>query len=85
MYIERLLEIGKAENGFIISCCVPLKEEKKETGKSAVGCGPRSCERQYIAKDEKEVASVVAELMPMLNMDYKTEEDFDAAYKTAVK
>ena len=86
MFIERLIEIGQAENGFIISCCVPLKAAKKEVNKSGGCCGSeKSCDRQYVAKDETEVARVVAELMPMLNMDYKSEEDFDAAYKTAVK
>jgi hypothetical protein len=85
MYIERLLEIGRAENGFVISCCVPLKSDKKVSGKNETCCENEFANKQYIAKDEKEVACVVAELMPLLSMDYKTEEDFDSAFKAATK
>ena len=46
---------------------------------------PGSCEKQYIAKDTSEVAALIGKLMPMLDEDYKTEDEFDAAFEKAAK
>jgi len=82
--MSRMMEIGSAENGFIVSCSVPLKPSKKKSGME-MPCCCDSCGKQYIAKDAAEVGALVAKLMPMLDMDYKSEDEFDAAFDMAAK
>jgi hypothetical protein len=83
MYIERVLEIGKAANGFIVSCNVPLKPDKKKDGKDMISSYPGSCEKKYLAKDTSEVADIIGKLMPMLDMEFKTEDEYDKAFNEA--
>jgi hypothetical protein len=84
MYIERIIEVGKASNGLIISCNVPLKKDAKATSKmESCGCGD-NCQRQYIAKDAKEAGDIIADLMPLLDQDFTTEDAFDKAFDSAV-
>lgn len=86
MYMSRMLEVGKAANGFVIECRVPLKPEAKSTAKMDSCCcvsGSSSCEKQYIAKDAKELAEIISDVIPLLDGDYKTESDFDKAFSEA--
>jgi len=84
MYMSRMLEVGKAANGFVVECRVPLKAEAKSTSKMDICCSPsNSCEKQYIAKNAKEVGDLIADLMPLLDGDYKTEGEFDKAFMSA--
>lgn len=85
MYMDRVLEISKASNGFVVSCSVPLKPEAKSTGKmNSCCCSPSSsCNKQYIAKDGKEVGDIISDLMPLLDSEYKTESEFDKAFEEA--
>lgn len=82
MYIDRVLEVGKAANGFIISCIVPLKPDAKKTDKM-MSCGVPCVDRQYICKDAKEVADIVEDLMPLLDTKFTSEDAFDQAFKEA--
>jgi hypothetical protein len=82
MYMNKLLEVSKAENGFVVSCTVPIKPDKKSEGKSMQCCVDESC-KQFVAKDESEVAALITKLMPMLDMEYTTEDDFDKAFDKA--
>jgi hypothetical protein len=84
MYMSRMLEIGKAENGFVVECRVPFKPKK---GKGDVGmpmCCCSGSDKQYIAKDAKEVGELVEKLMPLLETEYSDTKAFDAAFKSAV-
>lgn len=83
MYMQRVIEVSKATNGFVLECRVPLKPDAKKTEKMDMCCGSGSCEKQYIAKDAKEVADLIADIMPLLDEDYKTEDEFDTAFKAA--
>jgi hypothetical protein len=86
MYMTRMIEVSKATNGYVLECRVPLKPEAKSTSKmDTCCCGPSggSCEKQYVAKDAKEVADLIADIMPLLDGDYKTEDEFDSAFKAA--
>lgn len=86
MYMSRMLEVGKAANGFVVECCVPLKPEAKSTAKMDSCCcisGSSSCEKQYIAKDATELAEILSDIIPLLDGDYKTESDFDKAFAEA--
>lgn len=85
MYMSRMIEISKAANGYVLECRVPLKPEAKPSKKMDMCCSPSSsCEKQYIAKDAKEVADLVDDIMPLLDGEYKTEGDFDKAFMTAI-
>lgn len=84
MYMTRMIEVSKATNGYVLECRVPLKPEAKSTNKMDTCCSPSSsCEKQYVAKDAKEVAELIADVMPLLDGDYKTEDEFDSAFKAA--
>lgn len=83
MYMSRMISICKATNGYVLECSVPLKPDAKKTDKMSMCCDRGSCDKQYIAKDESEVADLVADIMPLLQQDFKTEDEFDAAFKQA--
>lgn len=85
MYLSKMISVGKAANGYVVECCVPLKPGKgKEDDDMPTECY-RSSEKQYIAKDEKAVAALIAKLMPMLDEEYTTEDDFDNAFDKAAQ
>ena len=85
MYMSRMIEISKAANGYVLECRVPLKPNVKPTNKMSDCCSPSSsCEKQYIAKNAKEVADLVDDIMPLLDGEYKTEGDFDKAFMSAI-
>lgn len=85
MYMNRMVEIGKASNGYVIECRVPIKAKDKENGKDMVEAYPGSTEKQYIAKDLAEVIDIVGKLMPMLDDTFTSEDQFDLAFKEASK
>lgn len=82
MYMDRIIEVSKATNGFVVSCCVPLKPDAKKSDKMISCCGS-STNRQYIAKDAQEVADLIEDIMPLLEQDFKTEDEFDKAFEEA--
>ena len=81
MYMDKVLEIGKAENGFVISCNVPIKADKKGSKDMPVCCDSEN--KMYLAKDILELATMVNKLVPLLDMDFKSEDEFDAAFDEA--
>jgi hypothetical protein len=83
MYMNRMISIGKAANGFVLECCVPIKPKKKKEAEEMMVCCEGSREKQYIAKDAAEVGAMVAKLMPMLEEDYTNEKEFDDAFNKA--
>lgn len=85
MYMSRMLEVGKAENGFVIECRCKIKPAKKADVKSMCCDYPGSSEKQYIAKDAKAVGELIAKLMPMLEEEYEDAKSFDSAFDAATK
>ena len=90
MYMSEMLTVGKAANGFIVEVRVKFKKEAKKTDKmTSCCCGPSeyagSCEKQYLAKNTKEVAELIEDLMPLLSEDFKDESEFDKAFEEATK
>ena len=83
MYMDRMLSIGKVENGFVVEVHVPLKREAKAGGKNEPVCYYSGCDKKFIAQDGGEVGALVDKLMGMIDMEYKSEEDFDSAFKKA--
>lgn len=84
MYMSKMISVGKAANGYVIECCVPIKPGKEKEAEDMPYCGG-SREKQYIAKDTKAVAALIAKLMPMLDEEYTTEDDFDTAFDKAAQ
>jgi len=85
MYMKRMLEIGQASNGFVIECRVPIKPKEKKNNKDMYESYPGSSEKQYIARDAKEVVTIIEKLMPMLDDKFSSEEEFDKAFEEAAK
>ena len=90
MYMSEMLTVGKAANGFIVEVRVKFEKEAKKTDKmTSCCCGPSeyagSCEKQYLAKNTKEVAELIEDLMPLLSEDFKDESEFDKAFEEATK
>ena len=83
MYMTNMMSIGRCENGFTVECRCKIKPEKKADHKTICCDYPGSSEKQYIAKDAKEVGELIAKLMPMLEEEYDSEKDFDKAFEAA--
>lgn len=84
MYMNKLLSVSKASNGFVIEVQVPLKPTAKPTNKMTDCCSPSSsCEKQYVTSSAKETADVLEDLLPLLDGEYKTEGEFDKAFTAA--
>lgn len=91
MYMDQMISVGKATNGFIVECRVRFKKDAKKTEKMTTCCCvpssdyAGSCEKQYIAKDAKEVGDLISDIMPLLDGDYTKESEFDKAFEEATK
>jgi len=83
MYMNRMLSIGQAENGYVVECRARIKPEKKKKVSALVAEYPGSKEKQFIAADAAEVITIVQTLLPMLDETYTTEDEFDAAFEDA--
>ena len=82
MWMEKMIGISKAENGFVVEVHVPLKM-KESSDKDIPTSYHSSSEKQFVAKDASEVGSLVDKLMGMLDMEFKSEDDFTKAFKQA--
>ena len=82
MWMERMIGISKAENGFVVEVHVPLKM-KGSSDKNMPETYHSGSEKQFIAKDASEVGSLVDKLIGMLDMEFKSEDDFTKAFKQA--
>lgn len=85
MYKEKMIEIGKVDNGYVIEAKMPMKQDKKKETKDMMVSYEHTCEREYVAKSKEEAAAIVSKLMPLLDEEYGTEEAFDAAFNEAAK
>lgn len=80
MYCESFLQVGKAQNGFIVEAQVEVKPEKSN-GKDIIhSCTER---KTYLAKTKAELATLISQLMPLLDTEYKDEKAFDSAFSEA--
>ena len=85
MYMKRMLSVGMVDNGFVVECQVPIKPKSKKNSREMVEAYPGSSEKQYIAKDAKEAIAIVEKLMPMLDTEFTSEDEFDAAFNEKAK
>lgn len=85
MWMKRMLEIGQASNGYVIEVRVPIKPEKKKDNDKMALDYPGSSEKQFIASDYEELVAIIQKLMPMLDEEFSSEEEFDAAFDKAAE
>lgn len=83
MYMNKMVSIGKAENGYVIECTVPIKKKEKKNNSDMIGEYPGSSEKKYIAKEAKDVVAIIEKLMPMLDDKFTSEKEFDMAFNKA--
>ena len=82
MWMEKMIGISKAENGFVVEVHVPIKKDNT-SDEGMPETYHSGSEKQFIAKDASEVGSLVDKLMGMLDMEFKSEDDFTKAFKQA--
>jgi len=85
MYVDRMLEVGKVDNGYVIKVRVPYKKEKKKESKEMMADYPGSGEKKYVAKSSKAVGELLAKLLPMLEEEFSSEDEFDKAFEDAAE
>ena len=81
--MRRMVNISKAENGFVVECEVPYKGEDKGEDNPCRPYG--SYEKRYIATSAKQAAKTVEKILPLLDDKYTSEDEFDAAFTGAQK
>ncbi len=85
MYMRRMMEIGQAENGYIVELHARIKPKKKGKMSDCVCAYPGSTEKQLIAKNAEELAEIIQKLMPLLDEEFSSEEEFEGAFEKASK
>lgn len=78
---RKMIEIERVLNGYVIECRAPIKPEEKDNADSMVSCYPGSEEANFVAKDEAEVVEIVQKLMPMLDVTFTSEDEFNMAFE----
>ncbi len=78
MYVEEMISIGKAENGFVINVRAPYKEDSDSDG---CCIGPSRKEKMFVVKSAEEAAEKVSALLPLLNDKMDADEVFKTAFK----
>lgn len=83
--MRKMVEIGKADNGYVIETYVPLKKKAKEEKDGPMPSYEYngSCEKKYVAKDVSEAITIASQLLPMLDDEFSSEDEFDSAFKKA--
>ena len=79
MYVEPLVSIGKAENGFLITITAPMKRDMDGESISAVD----ESEKVFVVDDLKMLAAKLDTLLPTLEQDDSTA--MANAFKEALK
>ena len=81
MYHERLIGVSKIENGFIVDVRVPYKRKKKDSDDKAEIAGMSYGEKEVYAKDAMDLGKKIEALIPMLDTEFASESEFEAAFK----
>lgn len=85
MYMNKMMMIGRADNGFIVECRVPIKKEKKKEAEESISEYSGESEKQYVVKDISEATALVEKLLPLLDDTFTSEDEFNAAFDKAAK
>lgn len=85
MYMNKMITVGRAENGFVIECQVPVKKDKRDEVGETMAAYSMDNEKQYVAKDADEATTLVEKLLPLLDDTFTSEDEFNAAFDKAAK
>lgn len=84
MYTEETVSISKADDGgYVIS--VRVKKKKKKESKDEICCGSSYDNKTLLAKDLDEVTEILGKILPDMTPGGMEEDEFNKAFKEAVK
>lgn len=84
MYNVPMIKVMKADNGYVVECCVPYKPKKCKAGDPmAVGPYSGEGEKSFVATTEAEVANLISKLLPLLDAEYTDDKAFEKAFGEA--
>jgi hypothetical protein len=81
-YVEEIMSIGRAANGYVLTVRIPYSEEKEEDyydGPVDVGGGSR--EKVILCKDIEDLSGKISSIIPALVDKQSASEAFDNAFK----
>jgi hypothetical protein len=83
MYHEKMLSVAKIANGFLIEVRAPYKRKEKENEKDCccMPCGMSYGEKEVYAADATDLGKKIEALIPMLDAEFGSESEFEAAFK----
>ena len=88
MYNVPMVKVMKADNGYIVECCVPYKPKGKK-GKGVGTAEPVGYngegEKSFVASTEAEVATLISKLLPLLDAEYTDSKEFENAFGEAAR
>jgi len=79
MYRDNMISVGKIENGFLIELRVPFKPREKDDDE--VCCGFDRNEKEIFAKDASELGKKIEALIPLLDVEFGSESEFEVAFR----
>ena len=78
-YVEEMLSIGKAANGYVLTVRVPYKDDDDRDGNYPVH--PESKEKVIICTDLADLTGKITSILPALSDKQTAEAKFDSAFK----
>ena len=82
MYRERMISVSKIENGFIVEVRAPYKRKAKDSDEDqSMIEGMSYGEKEVYAKDAVDLGKKIEALIPMLDTEFASESEFEAAFK----
>ena len=81
MYREHMISVGKIENGFLLELRVPFKQKEDGDDDKCCSIGFNHGEKEIFAKDASDLAKKIEVLMPLLDIEFGSESEFEAAFK----
>lgn len=82
MYRDNMLSVGKIENGFVIEIRTQFKPKEKDDDSCCSISFDRN-EKEVFAKDAADLGKKIEALIPLLDIEFGSESEFDAAFKMA--
>ena len=80
-YIEEMVSIGKAENGYVLTVRVPYNDDLEDYDRP-MHVGSR--EKVILCTDTKELGEKLEKLLPSLKDKMDSAEEFNTAFKESV-
>lgn len=78
---NRVISIQKISNGFILELRVPFKPKEEGDDDRCCSIGFNYGEKEIFAKDAADIARKIEVLMPLLDIEFGSESEFEAAFK----